>query len=422
MSHKPVKVLMFGWEFPPHNSGGLGTACLGLTRALCDGTRGVDLTFVLPKKQETVSMDTSFVFADSYSVNMKVRIVDSLLSPYLNTESYKDYYHLLSSGEKSFYGNTLFDEVEQYAERAGAIALEEEFDVIHAHDWLAFDAGIHAREISKKPLVVQVHATEFDRTGGNAVHGHVFEIEKRGMTTADKIISVSSLTKNIIIDKYNISDEKIEVVHNGNEMRVKNLTADETVSSLQVLKDKGKDIVLFVGRITLQKGLEYFLYAAKTVLEYRPNTVFIVAGSGDMAEQMMRLTAKLGISKNVLFTGFLRGKELEEVYDIADLFIMPSVSEPFGLTALEAIDRDTPVILSNQSGVSEVVKNALRVDFWDSDAMADKIISVLSHPSLANELEQNALKELPQISWANAADKCSLIYKALTAQSAQIMK
>jgi glycogen synthase len=422
MSHKPVKVLMFGWEFPPHNSGGLGTACLGLTRALCDGTRGVDLTFVLPKKQETVKMDTSFLFADAYPGSMKVRVVDSILSPYLNTESYKDYYHLLSSGEKSFYGNTLFDEVEQYAERAGAIAREGDFDVIHAHDWLAFGAGIQAKAISGKPLVVQVHATEFDRTGGNGVQGHVFEIEKRGMAAADKVISVSGLTKNIIKEKYGIEDDKIEVVHNGNDMRVRGSNTEETVSSLQIFKDKGKDIVLFVGRITLQKGLEYFLHAAKTVLEYRPNAVFIVAGSGDMTEQMMRLTAQLGISKNVLFTGFLRGKELEEVYDIADLFIMPSVSEPFGLTALEAIDRDTPVILSNQSGVSEVVKNALRVDFWDSDALADKIISVLSHPCLADELEKNALKELPSISWASAADKCGRIYRALAAQSALIMK
>lgn len=422
MPEKPLKVLMFGWEFPPHNSGGLGTACLGLTRALSDSSRGIELTFVLPKKQETVTMDTSFVFADAYPVTMKVRVVDSILSPYLNTESYKDYYHLLSSGEKSFYGNTLFDEVEQYAKRAGAIAEEESFDVIHAHDWLAFGAGIHAKEVSGKPLVVQVHATEFDRTGGNGVHGHVFEIEKRGMIFADKVISVSGLTKNIIKEKYGIADEKIEVVHNGNDMRVKSPAAQKTISSLQILKDKGKDIVLFVGRITLQKGLEYFLYAAKTVLEYRPNTVFIVAGSGDMAEQMMRLTAKLGISKSVLFTGFLRGKELDEVYDIADLFIMPSVSEPFGLTALEAIDRDTPVILSNQSGVSEVVKSALRVDFWDSDAMADKIISVLSHPSLADELEKNAQKELPRISWASAADKCSLIYRTLVAQSVPTMK
>jgi len=420
MSEKHLKVLMFGWEFPPHNSGGLGTACLGLARALADESRGIDLTFVLPHKQDAENVSADFLFADSYPglKNIKIRTVDSILSPYLNTDTYRDYYHFLSSGDKNFYGSSLFEEVELYARRAEDIARSEEFDVIHAHDWLSFGAAVRAKAISGKPLVAHVHATEFDRTGGNGVHGHVYEIERRGMETADKIISVSEFTKHVIVDKYRIPSEKVAVVHNGTEIKRNVLRSKDETTPLSVLKEKGKDIVLFVGRITLQKGLEYFLYAAKLVLEYRPNTIFVVAGSGDMTEQMIRLTARLGISKNVLFTGFLRGEELNYVYSSADLFVMPSVSEPFGLTALEAIENGTPVLLSRQSGVSEVVGSALRVDFWDSDAMADKIISVLSHPSLGEELRVNAYKELPRISWSSAAEKCRDIYVALTAQKA----
>jgi len=413
----PIRVLMFGWEFPPHNSGGLGVACHGLVRALARDSQGIRLTFVLPRKQDVAGEGANFLFADDYAQSVKVRVVDSILSPYLNTKTYNDYFRLLSSGDKNFYGGSLFAEVDGYARRAEVIAVQEEFDVIHAHDWLSFPAGIRAKELTGKPLVVHVHATEFDRTGGNGVHGHVYEIERRGMEVADKVISVSEFTKRVIVDKYRIPSEKVEVVHNGIEIKKASLSDTKGRTPLHVLKDAGMNIVLFVGRITLQKGLEYLLYAAKRVLEHRPNTLFVIAGSGDMTEQMMRLTAELSISKNVLYTGFLRGEELEYAYSAADLFVMPSVSEPFGLTALEAIENGTPVILSKQSGVSEVTNHALRVDFWDSEAMADKIISVLSHSSLSTELRKNAHKELPRISWSLAADKCRAIYSALALNS-----
>lgn len=422
MPKKPLKVLMFGWEFPPHNSGGLGTACYGLTRALSDESLDVELTFVLPRKQDAEMSAAQILFADSFPGNVKVRTVDSVLSPYMDARSYKDYYQLLSSGDRDFYGSSLFEEVELYTKRAEALVKGLDFDVIHAHDWLSFGAALKAREISNKPLVVHVHATEFDRTGGNGVNSHVYSIERKSMEVADKVIAVSNFTKQIITERYSIPKEKVEVVHNGIDMAEHEENIKRKQTPLRVLKEKGKDVVLFVGRITLQKGLEYFLYAAKRVLEYRPNTLFVVAGSGDMAEQMIRLSAHLGISKNVIFAGFLRGEELEYVYSAADLFVMPSVSEPFGLTALEAIERGAPVLLSKQSGVSEVVSHALRVDFWDTDAMADKMISVLSYESLGNELRRNAHKELGRITWANAAEKCCSIYSMLTAQSLKSMK
>jgi glycosyltransferase involved in cell wall biosynthesis len=412
---------MFGWEFPPHNSGGLGVACRGLVRALSRDTEGIKLIFVLPRKQEVAGDGAHFLFADDYARNIKVRVVDSVLSPYLNTKTYNDYFRLLSSGEKNFYGSSLFAEVDGYARRAEVIARQEEFDVIHAHDWLSFPAGIRAKELTGKPLVVHVHATEFDRTGGNGVHGHVYEIERRGMEIADKVISVSEFTKRVIVDKYRIPSEKVEVVHNGIETDSGRLSSANERTSLHALKDSGMNIVLFVGRITLQKGLEYLLYAAKRVIEHRPNTLFVIAGSGDMIEQMMRLTADLSISKNVLYAGFLRGEELDYAYAAADLFVMPSVSEPFGLTALEAIKNGTPVILSKQSGVSEVVNHALRVDFWDSEAMADKIISVLSHQSLRTELRINAQRELSRVSWSSAANKCRAIYSMLVGKNIPAM-
>ena len=382
---------MFGWEFPPHNSGGLGTACFGLTRALA--LRNIEVVFVLPKKVDVKSSHAKMVFSDNEKVVF--REITSPLVPYVTGEEY-------SNHSSDIYGSTLMAEVRRYAKRARSIALQETFDIIHAHDWLSFLAGVEAKKVSGKPLILHMHATEFDRTGGQGSNKEIYHIEKESLAQADGIIAVSNFTKQKIVDEYGIDPHKIEVVHNGiDECDYQNIP-----ERLLELKRDGQKIVLFAGRITIQKGPEYFIRAAKRVLEHKPNTLFLVTGSGDMERQMIFEAAHLGISNRIIFTGFLRGEELLSVYRAADLFVMPSVSEPFGLTPLEAIIAGTPVLISKQSGVSEVLAHALKVDFWDIDDMANKILGVISHRSLREMLWGNSRKEVQEITWDVASKKC----------------
>lgn len=397
-----LKVLMFGWEFPPHNSGGLGTACFGLTKAL--SRESTDVVFVLPKKVPVNTSHAKLVFANEKSI--KVRHIDSILYPYITSERYSDEVRNLKD---EVYGLSLMEEVKRYARKAGAIAVSENCDVIHAHDWLAFLAGIEAKRATGKPLVVHVHATEFDRTGGTGVNSEVYAIEKQGLEEADAVIAVSGWTKNILISKYGVPPEKIQVVHNGIN------TDDHKIVSnrIESLKRVGNKIVLFVGRITLQKGPDYFIRAAKRVLEYRPDTLFVVSGSGDMERQMIRQAAESGIGDKVIFAGFLRGDELAGIYQSADLYVMPSVSEPFGITPLESLLNGTPVLISKQSGVAEVLTHVLKTDFWDTEDMADKIISVLDHRPLYESLRENGGREVERNNWRNAALKCVAIYESL---------
>jgi glycosyltransferase involved in cell wall biosynthesis len=396
------RVLMFGWEFPPHNSGGLGTACEGLTRAL--SAYGVQTIFVLPKATSVDSSTMRFRFAGVEK--MKVREVPGLLHPYI-TESV--YARLSASAPAGVYGRNLLEEVKLYALRARQIAEEEEYDVIHAHDWLAYPAGLVAKEVSGKPLVVHVHATEFDRGGGNGVNQQVYEIEKEGLTKADKILAVSEWTRQTVIRHYGVPPEKVSVVHNGIEADA----YPQLESALDKLRAAGNKIVLFVGRITLQKGPDYFVRAAARVLRHNPKVIFVVAGSGDMEAQMVRLVADLGLSANFLFPGFLRGDELNRLYQSADLYVLPSVSEPFGITPLESLANGTPVMISKQSGVAEVLSHALKVDFWDIEEMANQIIAVLEHDSLRRTLSDFGRAELPRISWGEAARKCLECYQRL---------
>lgn len=391
-----TKVLMFGWEFPPHNSGGLGTACEGLARAL--QMEGAEVTFVLPREIPVSLPGVRFVFAGV---------------PLGGRGAY------LPEGEFGrLYGGSLVNQVELYAERAREIARREQFDVIHAHDWLSSSAGLVAKEVSGKPLIVHFHATEFDRTGGAALNPVVYEIERRAVQLADVVVAVSNFTKQILVDRYHGDPHKITVVHNGvgglDSAPVSEKEGPEALedwgTNLEALKRNDQRIVLFLGRITLQKGPDYFLRAAKRVLESYPNVRFIVAGSGDMENQIVGLSAELGISNKVLFAGFVRGKELTALYRAADLYVMPSVSEPFGIAPLESLVQGTPVLISKQSGVSEVIKHALVADFWDVDDMADKIISALKYPSLHHSLKTNGRREALGATWKKAAEKISAIY------------
>jgi glycosyltransferase involved in cell wall biosynthesis len=307
-------------------------------------------------------------------------------------------------------GPTLVDEVRRYGILAQALAKNESFDVIHAHDWLSYLAGIEAKRVSGKPLIVHVHATEFDRTGSGSVNQQVYDIERAGMQAADTVIAVSAYTKQVVIDRYGISPDKIEVVHNGIDFD-DCAYAQASNELMQALRESGNRIVLFVGRITLQKGPDYFIELAKRVSDLRPNTVFVIVGSGDMQGQIAAQAAQAGIAHRVFFIGFLRGEELGKAYRAADVLVMPSVSEPFGIVPLESLVNGTPVLISKQSGVSEVLRHALKVDFWDINEMVNQLVSVLDHKSLQTCLSENGEREARGQVWDRAAQTCAGIYK-----------
>lgn len=395
---------MFGWEFPPFNSGGLGVACLGLTRAL--STRGFEVLFVMPKKLDIATPWARMIFADLGS-GVEGVAVNSALSAYATSKSYA-----AVRDEGTVYAGDLFEEVERYRARGAAIARREEFDVIYAHDWLSFGAGIEAKRATGKPLIVHVHATEFDRCGGmNGINEHVFAVERLGMLEADRVVAVSEYTKQIIVRYYGIPESKIHVVHNGVEEPTK--PAEGGLCRMRSFKQSGYNIVLFLGRLTLQKGPDYFLRAAQRALLRNPKLLFVVSGSGDMEARVLELAAQLGISRHVLFTGFLSGLDRSEMYAAADLFVMPSVSEPFGIAPLESMQLGTPVLISKQSGVSEVVRHALKVDFWDIDEMANKMLAGVSLGALRESLSENAKKEADRLTWASAALKIDTLVRDL---------
>ncbi len=419
-----MKVLMFGWEFPPISSGGLGTACYGLTKGL--SSKGIEVTFVLPKGYAGLDPGhLNIISTDGIKLDhVNFKTVDSALQGYITSSAYKNRIRkFLSKGKgdaaHAIYGHDLYQEVERYAEKARMIAQNESFDIIHAHDWMTYKAGMNVKQETGKPLVVHVHATEFDRTGGNP-NQHVYDIERQGMHYADLIIAVSNFTKDKIVQHYAVSAEKVRVLHNAvdfggmNELVSSSMPNNHTNRFNAGLKNAGlqpmEKTVLFLGRLTLQKGPDYFLYAAKKVLETDSRVKFIIAGSGDMEPFIIHKAAELGISRNVLFTGFLSGSDVDEAYKKADLYVMPSVSEPFGITPLEAMKNGVPVLISKQSGVSEVLSNCLKTDFWDIDDMASKMMAVLNYRTLHGALRENGNAEVKKFSWENTASNCIKIY------------
>jgi glycosyltransferase involved in cell wall biosynthesis len=416
-----MRVFMLGWEFPPFISGGLGTACYGLTKAM--DQLNIKVIFCLPTTADSdyathVKLLTPSSRLSGKFRNVAFRTIPSLLQPYSTSQSYQQRLREAAEQKRKArsrsicpgpmdYCGDMYVEVHRYAAIAAELAKDEEFDVIHAHDWMTYPAGITVAAISGKPLVVHVHSTEFDRSGEH-VNQMIYDIERKGMHAADKVIAVSNYTRNIIINRYGVSSEKVEVVYNGVEY---NGNDNITFGKTKIGRDE--KIVLFLGRITMQKGPEYFLMAAKKVLEVIDNVKFVMAGAGDLMKRAVEMAAGLGIGHKVLFTGFLHGEDVERIYRMADLFVMPSVSEPFGLVPLEALANDIPVIISKQSGVSEVLIHALKVDFWDINEMANKIIAVLRYPPLGTTLRDNGRYEARKLRWQDAAQKCAQIYEEL---------
>ena len=420
---------MFGWEFPPHISGGLGTACFGLTRGMA--RHNVDMLFVVPKtfgdeNQEAVRLvDASDVTVDmkqseykEYWKRVEYMEIGSSIIPYVSPDEFErivseEQLNRISEESVVFarkyefsggYGKNLLEEVSRYALVASAIAASKNFDLIHAHDWLTYPAGIAAKYVSGKPLVIHVHATEYDRSGEN-VNPQVYEIERRGMEEADRIIAVSNWTRNIVIDRYGQSPDKVFTVHNAVEP-----SDNKDINATSHVQEK---IVTFLGRITFQKGPEYFVEAARLVLERYPNVRFVMAGSGDMLEKMIRRVAQLRMGSNFHFTGFLRGADVDKMLAMSDVFVMPSVSEPFGIVPLEAMRSNVPVIISKQSGVSEVLKHALKVDFWDINAMADSIHGILKYPALNKMFSRYGKDEVDSLKWEQAGLKVKQVYESL---------
>lgn len=418
------KILMFGWEFPPFNSGGLGVACYGLTRSLAQ--LGARVVFVLPKNLGAKSEHVGFRFADKTihlkNKNITFKELKALLYPYIDEERYSEIsveqeYRMLEDGGAIPYAKDLYSEVLRYGMLSRNIAATEKFDVIHAHDWLSFPAGVEAKRISGKKLISHIHATEYDRTGWNGINKRVHAIEKRGLELADTVVAVSDLTRQVVIDKYNIKPNKVEVVHNGIDLDYFE-KEEGGKAKYDSFRRSGYKMVLFLGRITIQKGPDYFIQAAKRVLEYDPKVFFLMVGSGDMKRELMHKAAEYSIADKVLFGGWMTGRELGYAYKASDLFIMPSVSEPFGITALESMINRTPVIVSKQSGVSEVARNVLKVDFWDTEEMANQILSVLEYDALHATLSQSARAEIENINWTKAAEKCLNLYRRLSAAPA----
>ena len=427
-----MRVLMFGWEFPPHIAGGLGTACYGLTKGLAKNN--VDVTFVMPRaygdedqravrivNASDVEISDSLTFSEDFWKHINFIAIDSNLVPYLapeefekkiteSTKTTKTDYRISFKHKYTFsgkYGISLMEEVARYALVAATVAMRENFDVIHAHDWLTYAAGAAAKRLSRKPLIIHVHATEFDRSGEN-INQTVYDIERMGMLAADRIITVSNLTRNTVINKYGIHPDKVITVHNAVDFQGQ--------SHVEVTRGVKEKVVTFLGRVTYQKGPEYFIEAANKVLDKYADVRFVMAGSGDMLNRSIRRVAKLRIATKFHFTGFLQGADVQRMFAYSDVYVMPSVSEPFGISPLEAMRSNVPTIISKQSGVAEVLKHAIKVDFWDVNAMADAIYGLLAYPALSKMTIRCGLEEVNSLKWDNAAYHIKKVYETVVSE------
>lgn len=420
-----MKVLMLGWEFPPFFAGGVGMVCYELTKELSKRDN-VEIEFIMPYGPKKKTITNNFLITGAnYSKfdknKVKFTSVQSMIYSYDSWASYdqriqdfkikKTQNKLFSTEEietcvmpKKLYGENLFEEIWLFAQRVVDLCKDKDFDVIHAHDWTTIPAAIKLSEITGKKVIFHVHITELDKTGGNGGDNRVFEIENYGFEKADSLVCVSEFTKNRLINNYGVNSNKIRVVHNGG---VSDMKAE------RVLKNLNEKLVIFMGRLTTQKGIKFFIDAAKKVLEYEPNAKFVIAGTGDLYYPMIEYTKSLGIFDKFLFHGFYTRDDADYLFGNANVFVMPSVSEPFGIVPLEAISKGTPTIISKQSGISEVMDNCFKVDFWDIEEMANKIISILRYPALSNNLSKNCFEEYEKFSWKKPVNELIQIYGEL---------
>lgn len=398
-----MKILMLGWELPPHNSGGLGVACLNMARALSG--QGVEIDFVVPYTAKhpqikfmnvlsATGLDPIYRYGGGSYASLE--IIDKIIP---------------TADEAK---NLSIREVQHsYCDFINKYLMDYKPDVVHAHDWLTYEAGILAKKNYHLPFIAHVHATEFDRAGMNVGNPLIHEIEYEGLMLADKIIAVSETTKRIIHDKYHIPLNKINVIYNSldEDYAISGYHFDDnSYEYLKKLKSTGHTIISTVGRFTIQKGLPNLMRAAALAIHKNPKLIFVFAGDGEERNDLISLSADLGISKNVIFTGFIRGKRLRDIYSISDIFVMSSISEPFGLTALEAAHHGDALILTYQSGVSEIIWSAMKYDFWDVHKLADEILAIAENPALRDSLRQNVINEYRKISWDNVAKKCLKVY------------
>ena len=424
-----MKVLMFGWEFPPHIAGGLGTACYGITKGLAKNN--VEVTFVMPKafgnedqtssniiSASEVEVDPRYSRFYNQAHNISFIEVHSKLLPYVGLD---DYFNIINQIESNTlqteehgtkrryvfgrgYGPNLLEEIEHYAVVAEELARSQSFDIIHAHDWHTYKAGIWAKQASGKPLVVHIHATEFDRSGENCINDYVYQIEREGMLAADAVMAVSDRTRQVVIEKYGVPAEKVFTVYNALE---------PTVKAVEHKKPLDEKIVTFLGRVTFQKGPDYFVEMARKLLKKDRNIRFVLAGDGDMMVKVIERVAELGISDRFHFTGFLRGEDINKMFGMSDVYVMPSISEPFGISPLEAMHAGVPVVISKQSGVAEILHYAIKVDFWDIDAMADAIYGILHYPALSQFFISKGSQDVNSLKWENVGKEILNIYQKL---------
>ena len=394
---------MLGWELPPHNSGGLGVACFHMCKALA--SRGADINFIVPYTADHSDIDfmkvTSAIPATAQSV-MKAGM------------AYDSFKFIDLDGNEEWIG--LHDYHKLYEKAIDGIVRMGEYDVIHAHDWLTIRAGIRAKQLTGKPLIVHIHATEYDRSGGKQGNPAVSDLEYLGMMLADKIIAVSQMTKDVIVREYSIPADKIDVIHNSFDLDMyAGVTGANDYTYLEEMRHHGYKVVMNVGRITIQKGLYNLIQAMRLVVDKRPKTLLLFVGSGEQELELLELAADLGLSGNVIFAGFQRGKRWRDMFAVSDIFVMPSISEPFGLTALEAAAFGVSTLVSRQSGVAEVLSSALRVDYWDVNEMANQITTVLNNQDLQDQLIIDGYNEVEKMSWTHTADKLLDVYNKHTA-------
>ena len=388
-----MRVLMFGWEFPPYQAGGLATATVGLVKGLLRQGVGVTLVVPFPVTESPLS-GLKLLGVEGAEAPLTVHRIPSTILPYGTETQYQEILAAAPrSGTRQVYGETLVAEVDRFASFAAEFARQEPHDVIDAHDWLTFPAAIAAREVSGRPFVAHIHATEYDRAGehGNA---EIMRRERDGLTAADRIISNSHVLKRVCVERFGAVARRVDVVHWGIDGTVS--ATHEPPPVIRDLAGRRRPVVLFLGRVTWQKGPDYFIEVASRVSRYVPDARFVVAGTGNLLPRLIQRAAELGLADKVHFTGGLQGRDVTRAYRMADVCVMPSVSEPFGLVALESLRHGTPCIVPRTAGVSEVITNAFKVDFWDVAAMTDQVVALLRHPALRHEMSENGSAEVSQ--------------------------